>query len=260
MEEIKHALLELGLNDKEIEVYIAMLELGPAAAQDIATQSKINRTTCYVMIDGLKRRGLASEVEQGKKTLYSAQHPDQLLRLLVDESARIRAKQEKVEAALPQLMALFNVLHEKPKVRYFDGGEELFAIRKEVRERRQPVWEVYAVDEALKKVAQLDEKTRIENTETFRDSRILMAIKPGCLPPYFDRSGIEARVLDYGKFPFAGNITMCQDTLYIVTNKSQGLGIIIDSSEIASMFRSLYEAAWQLAKPWNPPAEWRRPY
>ena len=60
IDELKNGLKELGFSEKESEVYLAMLELGPAAVQDIAKKAGVNRSTTYVMIESLKRRGLIS--------------------------------------------------------------------------------------------------------------------------------------------------------------------------------------------------------
>jgi sugar-specific transcriptional regulator TrmB len=95
MDDVKIALAELGLAAKEADTYLAMLELGPASVQDIAKKAGINRTTTYVMIEGLKKHGLVSTFERGKKTLFSAENPEQLLDILTKETSVINAKKSK---------------------------------------------------------------------------------------------------------------------------------------------------------------------
>ena len=75
-------LQHLGLSEKEARVYIASLELGADTAQHIAQKATINRATTYVQIEALKKKGLMSEFEKGKKTLYVVESPDRLQSLL----------------------------------------------------------------------------------------------------------------------------------------------------------------------------------
>jgi len=84
--ELKKALNQIGLEEKEAEVYLAALELGPATIQDIARKSEINRTTVYQMLKNLKSQGLISETTSGKRKLILAAEPANLKRILKQRS------------------------------------------------------------------------------------------------------------------------------------------------------------------------------
>ena len=58
----KEKLQKLGLSDKEASVYLAMLELGPSVVSDIAKKANINRSTVYVVLEFLKKRGIPSQL------------------------------------------------------------------------------------------------------------------------------------------------------------------------------------------------------
>ncbi len=149
MDDVKIALADLGLAPKEAETYIAMLELGPASVQDIAKKAGINRTTTYVMLEGLKRHGLVSTFEKGKKTLFSAENPEQLVEILTRQSQVINAKKSKLEESLPRLLAIFNSTGDKPRVRFLEGEEPMREIMQKVNRIDSEVWEMFAVDEYL---------------------------------------------------------------------------------------------------------------
>ena len=78
---IENELKKLGLSEKEIKVYLALLELGEAAVQKISQKSKVNRATTYVILEGLAKKNLVSEIEKKGKTLYGAQDPEFLFNL-----------------------------------------------------------------------------------------------------------------------------------------------------------------------------------
>ena len=67
---LERELMEIGLNEKEVKVYLASLELGQSAVQAIANKSGVNRATTYFVIEGLTTKGLISSFHQGKKQFF----------------------------------------------------------------------------------------------------------------------------------------------------------------------------------------------
>lgn len=258
LDELRLDLAELGLSQKEADVYLGMLELGPASVQSIAEKAGVNRTTTYLLIDALKKRGLVSTLEKQGKTCFVPEHPQRFVSMVVQELSGIEAKRARLESCLPKLLAIFNTIDDKPIVRFFEGEDALNAIRTEIAQSNEAVWEVYAVDENLIEQSKIGAQKRVETTEHVRvRGRALMAVKPGCIPPYFEPRKFEARLLDYQTYPFAGDVVINGPRLYVLTAKPLSMGIIVESKEVANIFRALYEAAWKTAKPWTPPADWK---
>ena len=256
LDDIRGSLAELGISPKETDVYLAMLELGPSSVQDIAKKAGVNRSTTYVMIELLKKRGLISTFEKGKKVFFAAESPQRLTQTLDSEIAGIEAKRERLTASIPRLMAIFNSIADKPRIRFFEGEEAIRQIRQEMVQTRLPVWEIVAVDESLKELSKMAEKSRLEVSARSR-GRILMALKPGMVPPFFNADSFEVREIPYEKYPFTGNIVLVGKCLYVFSTKTVGMGVIIENQEMTEIFRALYEALWTNAKPWNPSLEWR---
>jgi sugar-specific transcriptional regulator TrmB len=256
LDDIKSILSEFGLSTKESDVYLSMLEIGPSSVQDIAKKAGVNRSTTYVMIEALKRHGLISTFEKGKKVMFAAETPHRLIGVIDEEMGKVEAKKQRLASALPRLLAIFNAIEDKPKVRFFEGDESLDLMRREIADMHEPIWEVYAVDEELVKIAKIREEGRIEVSRHATGGRVLMAVKPGVTPPYFNPKGFEIRQMDYAAFPFSGDIAIVGSKLHMITTKSVGLGIIIDSKEIAEIFRAMYQMAWSCATAWAPPAGW----
>jgi predicted DNA-binding transcriptional regulator len=69
---------QLGFSEKEIIVYVSLLELDTALVRDIARKADINRTSCYDILMGLAKRGMISKVIKKKKT-YRVEHCDELI-------------------------------------------------------------------------------------------------------------------------------------------------------------------------------------
>ncbi len=256
--EMKKQLTALGLSSKEADVYLSMLQTGPSTIQDIARRAEVNRSTTYFLIDALSRHGLISKAEKGKKILFTAESPERLMGMVVDQMSAVKAKQDLLQGCLPSLLAMFNAIEDKPRLRFFEGAEGLDGIRQEIVRRHEPVWEASAIDEVCVQLAEVKKNERIAASTRIRRGRVLMAIKSGLVPPFFDTRGFEVRQMDYDRFPFTGTLSICGDVVYVITAESRPVGFIMESKEVANLIRAIYEAAWSGARQWKPPAIWYR--
>jgi sugar-specific transcriptional regulator TrmB len=218
LEDIKAGLLDLGLTDKEAEVYLAMFE-------------------------------------KGKKVVFAAENPQKLMAIVSEHMGLLEAKRDRLSQTLPRLMAIFNAVEDKPRVRFFEGDAGLISIREEIVNSKEPIWELYAVDEMLMDLVSIEPDQRIERSKRLH-GRALVSVKPGFQVPFFDIDGIEVREIDYKRLPFTGDLAIVGTRVYILSHRARGLGVIIDSSDIAEVMKALYEMAWSCAIPWTPPADW----
>jgi sugar-specific transcriptional regulator TrmB len=74
-------LQKLGLSSKEAIIYMALFELGSSVVTEVAKRAKINRSTAYVLIDSLSKRGLVSVSEKRGVKFFSPVAPDKLTKI-----------------------------------------------------------------------------------------------------------------------------------------------------------------------------------
>src|SRR3989344_5793051 len=118
-------LTEFGLGDKEARVYLALLELEIATVTEIATNSNINRSSTYVVLESLKKKGLVSTSEDKKVQRYIAVSPEMLLEEAKDNAIKAEEIKNKITDLVPELKALHKDTKQKPKVRVFEGKQAL---------------------------------------------------------------------------------------------------------------------------------------
>lgn len=109
---------DLGLNDNESAVYLAMLPLGPATILGISKASGVKRTTIYNVLEGLNRKGLTRVDIRGFKKLYVAEHPQKLERML-------EHRQTDLKQAFPEFEALYNLKGGESFIKYYEGSESV---------------------------------------------------------------------------------------------------------------------------------------
>lgn len=89
-------LLDLGLTEKEAQVYIALLSLGTATATELSNISDVKRTTIYQAMEGLMQKGLAQELNIGLVQKFKPLDPDTLVELSV---SRFNQEKNRLEIA-----------------------------------------------------------------------------------------------------------------------------------------------------------------
>src|ERR1700689_5744541 len=107
-------LQDIGLSEKEARVYLASLELGRTTAEKLAKHAKVNRSTTYVQIESLMKKGLMSTYEEDKKTYFAPESPELLKRLLSKQRDELQSKERDLSSILPALLQQFEGAGERP--------------------------------------------------------------------------------------------------------------------------------------------------
>lgn len=253
MEEIQSELRQLGLSDKETAVYLASLELGPAAVQDISHKAKVNRATTYVMIESLSARGLMSTYIKGKKRFYSPESPERLLSLIQDQQRMLEAKQTELEKVLPLLVGMFNAEGVKPQVRYLEGIEGIETARQIFERMNGDYVQIFPITEMLRSEEYAHgreshlKKLRTHHEAAGTNVRKLVVVQDvnEKLP---DIGYGEARILPASEFPIHAEITVRGGHVFLASHKTSVMAAVLISQEIADAVTALFNLAWKGAQ------------
>ena len=113
---LSNVLKTYGLNEKQAKIYLTCLELGSSSVQKISKKAELARSSCYEILESLKKQGLISEFKKKTIRYFSAEDPKKI----------ITQAQEKVillEKALPQFNAIYKKTGDQPTVRFYKGKE-----------------------------------------------------------------------------------------------------------------------------------------
>ncbi len=122
---IQQLLKQLGFSEKEISVYVAILQKGKIAPVEVAEITGINRTTVYSIAKELIKRGVISE-DLGSSTRYLTALPLQDLNLLLQkEEKELEQKKTAVDKAIKELRVIAkDAKYTVPKI-IFVGEKDL---------------------------------------------------------------------------------------------------------------------------------------
>ena len=102
----EHLLLESGLTQNEVKVYLTLLKLGKSQSGKIVKESNVASGKIYETLNKLLEKGLIElSVENGVKQ-FSASNPDSLLLFLNEKKEKLEQQTKKVESIIPQLKSL----------------------------------------------------------------------------------------------------------------------------------------------------------
>ena len=105
-----------GFTQKEAEVYLALLELKMGNVTEISHLTKLKRSIIYVILEGLIKRGYASELPDKKINTYQAMDPSIILN-------QLRSSYRNFSEMLPIFRSLGNTGKERPKITYHETKE-----------------------------------------------------------------------------------------------------------------------------------------
>lgn len=96
-------LKKLGLNDKEVEVYLHLLKLGKSTPSMLAKLTKISRPSIYNIAKSLESKGIITE-DLSQKILYFVALPPSNLNQVVERQIReLQSKKDVVKRAVEEL-------------------------------------------------------------------------------------------------------------------------------------------------------------
>jgi len=118
------SLREIGLNDKEIKIYMALLKSGRMTPAALAKLSKISRPTVYNIAKSLLSKGIIAE-DLGGKTLYLIPLPPESLKEIIEKPKRELEEKEKVVKKLIGELSLVTAekKYQVPKIRFVEEDD-----------------------------------------------------------------------------------------------------------------------------------------
>jgi len=247
--ELKNLLIDVGLKEKEADVYLAILALGQGTASKIARRAHIVRTTVYDILSSLFDKGLVTLTGKEPKQEYVAESPDNLKIFLESRLGQMKTDLLDAERELiPQLKSIHSVGN-RPKVMFYEGEEGMRRVYEDTLTSSEPI-RAYAdignmyrglpgyFPEYFRRRAEKKIKIRavIPNTKEGRERKSLDAAELR-----------ESALVPEEIFHFTPEINVYDHKVMIASWKEK-LGIIIESAEIAEAMKTIYELAWAEAK------------
>lgn len=240
-------LQDLGLSEKEAAIYLALLQVDNASVIDLSKKTGVNRSTTYVILDSLAKKGLVSETTIGKKTHYQAEPPERLETYVEKRKSEFDEQAKRLTDLIPQLKGIQRESGERPLVKYFEGIEGMKTSSEELfyndMDEGGVIHMVYPKD-ALEEIFTEKEREKLRSMRTGKKirSKVVYTSSSGARPS--DQTGDRIQI-DEKRFPISCDISVYKDRVRISILGKRLSSIFIHSSDVAETMRSLINLAFE---------------
>lgn len=251
---IVSTLKSLWLNEKEILVYIAWLELWAASIQDLSEKSLVKRVTIYTYIDDLKLKWFFSEVKKWNKRLFIAESPHSLELIMRKKNNEIIKKQtelndvsQKLPSVIEKLENFYNVTWNwtKPNIRFYEWLEWIKTVLNDSLSSKEVIY-TYADVEWMNEYISEINKDYLVRRKKFKVRKRWLIIdteNARMAMANYDTTVTEIKFLKDADFNLEMEIYDWKISYLTFTN-NKPIWVMIENREIYQMHRSLFEFNW----------------
>lgn len=243
MEDIEKLLRKIGLTKGEVDVYLALLNLGLSTTGDITKKADISSSKVYEVLQRLINKGLASYVIQRGVKHYSATSAERLADLLEDKKNDISKTQKELKRLIPSLNIQRNK-KEIPEAVIYRGKKGALIALAEVIESGKSGKEIVGFgteDYPTFFPAQTEEYAKIAKKYKFKE-RLLFG-------KGFKSPNKSAKIKYLPKeFIIPTRTMIYEDKVAIVDFNEPMTTIIIKKEAIAKSYKEHFNLLWEVAK------------
>lgn len=248
---------KLGLSESQAKVYEFLIKNGTKTAGEISKKTEIKRGLTYNALSELEKKGIISQNTKTKITTFSPNHPESLREYIETKEKEVKDTKLSFETILPSIISDFNIISDKPGVRYFEGYDGI-----------KKVFEDFLRDNNGGEILNFchmedyaNDKKLFEIGLNFIKNREILKIKQRTIIPVNEKKISEDLNLDDKKpsmeeisyisnHSFDSDVILYNNKIAIISAKKakKPIGIIIENKEIFNTFRSIFDLVWNTNK------------
>src|SRR3989344_5182570 len=252
---ITENLKNLGLQENEARIYLALLERGKGTVTQISQSAGLNRTTGYDILERLALYGLASRAGSGtKKKIYAAEPPVRLKQYLENKKTQAEQRLNRADETLSDLLGLYKK-ESKPVIKFFEGKEGIKNIYWHTLETKGAIYSLVDFSVYLPSYSQFGKDYIRERAKRNVKEKCLV-LKNQLGQDYYNevyknsprfKKVTEHRWLDK-QFPFipAAEINIYDDIVMgVLVKPGENAAFEIQNPSFANSLKILFEIAWE---------------
>lgn len=244
---LRPLLLRVGMNEREVSVYLALLVMKTGRVSAIARAAKQSRSHTYLVLQSLEEKRLVSHIERGKILHFTAERPERLLQYVQDREQTWKQTETLLEGALPYLKSLTGPMADQPRVTTLRGIDGMKQIYREIFPNQfcalfnaEAMYGAFGsgIPQLILKGSQglKGRDLLVDNTGAKRFIR-----------ENEQNQEYEIRLLPKG-ITFGTDTMAYEDTLVIFAYDADHTIIRIENKNIADSFRAWFEMLWDTGK------------
>lgn len=240
-----NVLRDVGLSEREVKVYTALLGIGETTVGPLAASTRMQHSKVYQTLDKLLDKGLVSYVFKGKVKYFSPLSPRHLLKML-------KEKERALNEVIPSLEKKQEASKSPQITRVYEGYEAIKAMFESILESmdKKSYYYVFAFKEEypessvasrfLRNVHQELEKKNVTDKLIAN-----IGLKREVLKNYKGNKNMQLR---FTKQHLPPGVMVIDDQVINWTWGKRPTAIQIVSEQIATEYKKFFEEIWKTAK------------
>ena len=256
MTKIEDILASFGLKEDECRAYLMLLDMGGAAAGDLAKKMGIPRPTLYGYLDHLVSAGLATQGIRSGVKIYIPEPVQKLGFLFKKQIEDIKIRQKAFERILPEIEKKAGARWMRPRFQFYEGQDGLQSCMEDILKypdsKSLTLWPIKSVIDA----------TSEDFFHYFNKERIRQNI-------YIDGIWPRKHAVEMKRYPFMGGgkafkreirlapdeidfTTGCwiyENKVMFVSSRSESSAYIIESADLVKTMSTYHAFIWNQSTP-----------
>ncbi|MFH1292475.1 MAG: helix-turn-helix domain-containing protein [bacterium] len=230
-----------GLSNKQASVYLACLELGSSSVQKISQKSGLARSTVYEILAVLKRKSLVSSFKKKTVKYFTAQDPEQVMRLA-------QTNVDALKEAMPQFNAIFGNSQNRPTTRFYQGNQGMRMILEEILNEAKELMSFASVDDLFEELGDYFYKFVEKRIKKKIPVKVLLCVDS---PKARERQKLapmqlrQIKILS-GDHQHHGLIYIWGNKIAMFSFVNDQVAVVIESKELAQVQKAMFNYLWEL--------------
>ena len=241
--------IELGLQEKEVQIYQLLIDLESATANEIAKKTKESRTNTYMLLEDLESIGLVQSDTSQPVKRFIAKDPRVIDELLAKKQATISQQRKALGATMKNLRSRYRLARNKPGVLSAEGLENFDTTLKAMERSTTPIWVIGSADAPQNKEAYEVLKKRIYQRKIKCSTTKILFHEDehrDVIEQDFKNRGVEVRFI--GDTPFNGEVAIYDETVVFTSYMPVLVTTAITDKSISETMRTVFRILWDQAK------------
>lgn len=245
----KKILKKANLTPTQAEILDYLYQNKEAKASTIAKEIKKSRAIVYRDLDELIDFKIVERIDKPEQvSIFRANHPTHLEKMIEQKENQIKKDRELFKDYLPDLVSSFNLINNKPGVKFFEGKEGMEKILYDTIKSKTEIYTIVDTKHIRGDFQEMNDKYVQKRIKAGIKKKI---IEPGKTPeekPAGDKF-TQTRYLNEKYFPFKTAIQIYDNKIsYQTLEEDSAMGVLIEDKNIYRLNKMIFEFMWEKAE------------
>lgn len=240
--EIQESLGQFGLQPREQQAYLFLLENGASTSTPVAQAIHAPLTTTQSILQRLVKKGIVHMARKRSRSIYEAKDPG-IFKLLLEQSLKDMGN------IIPLLRSMKNEQASQIRLRVYQGANFADIFRHALTTREKVIYEIVSARDIQQLLGEKFHFTRrrIEGKVFLKSLRVEKQEIKKYSAAIHQREMREARFLPR-ELDFTSSMLCWDDTVAFFSSAKEQLAWVVQSPSLARMLRQVFELLWSVSR------------